>query len=172
MDRPAALLTDAFERVRDLVREVLDGADSALVHARVDADANSIAWLVWHLARVEDDHLAGVAGREQVWTEAGFADRFGLPFGVEEIGYGQSSDEVAQVRVDDPRLLVDYYDAVHERTREILAGLTDADYDRVVDEHWDPPVTAAVRLVSVVGDVTQHVGQAAFVRGMLERATS
>ncbi len=65
-------------------------------------------------------------------------------------------------------LLADYLGAVHGRTVEYVAGLTEADLDSVVDERWDPPVTLGVRLVSVVGDDLQHLGQAAYVRGLLE----
>jgi hypothetical protein len=59
---------------------------------------------------------------------------------------------------------------VHARTAGFLRGLTDNDLDRVVDENWDPPVTLGVRLVSVLDDDLQHVGQAAYVRGFLLHA--
>ena len=76
---------------------------------------------------------------------------------------------MAAVRVKSPELLTGYYDAVAERTAEYVGGLIDADLDRVVDEAWDPPVTLGVRLVSVIDDCAQHAGQAAFVRGIVER---
>jgi uncharacterized damage-inducible protein DinB len=165
----AALLTDAFSRIEEEVHGAVDGLSAEQLAYRLDAEANSIAWLVWHLTRVQDDHVAGVAGSEQVWIAQGWADRFGLPFRVRSIGYGHSSDEVAQVRVDSPKLLTGYYDAVAARTLEYVGGLTDADLDRVVDEAWDPPVTLGVRLVSVIDDCAQHAGQAAFVRGIVLR---
>lgn len=165
----AALLTDAFSRIGEEVHGAADGLSADQLAHRVDPGANSIAWLVWHLSRVQDDHVAGVAGGEQVWTTQGWADRFALPFRVGSIGYGHSSDDVAQVRVESPELLTGYYDAVAARTLEYVGGLTDADLDRVVDEAWDPPVTLGVRLVSVIDDCAQHAGQAAFVRGILER---
>lgn len=164
----AELLRELFGRVALDVRGAAEGLDvDALAH-RVDGTANSIAWLVWHLARVQDDHVAEVAGTEQAWTADGWVERFGLPFPVEAIGYGQSSDDVAAVRAD-ADLLLGYYDAVHERTLHYLAGLTDDDLDQVVDRRWDPPVTLGVRLVSVADDDLQHAGQAAFVRGIIER---
>jgi uncharacterized damage-inducible protein DinB len=163
----AELLADAFDRVRESVHAVVEGLSPDQLAARVGEHANSIAWLVWHLTRVQDDHVAGVAGEDQVWTSQGWAERFGLPFPPSSIGYGHSSDEVAQVRVEAPELLTDYYDAVHERTLAYVGGLTDADLDRVVDRSWTPHVTLGVRLVSVVNDDTQHVGQAAFVRGVI-----
>ena len=169
MATTSELLIDGFERVRDAVHEVLDGIDEDALTARLDPDANTIAWLVWHLTRVQDDHVAGVAGTEQRWTAAGWARRFDLPFDDAAHGYGQSSDEVAQVRDVSAEHLAGYYDAVHQATVDYLRGLGDADLDRVVDERWDPPVTAGVRLVSVISDDLQHAGQAAFVRGVLER---
>jgi uncharacterized damage-inducible protein DinB len=165
----AELLVDGFARIHGLVHRVVDGLDEDQLTARLDPGANSIAWLVWHLSRVQDDHVAEVAGTEQVWTAAGWAERFGLPFAPSVIGYGQSSDEVGQVRGVPAELLAGYHDAVHAASVAYVQKLTDADLDRVVDTSWDPPVTLAVRLVSVVSDDLQHVGQAAFVRGVLDR---
>lgn len=163
------LLVDAFGRVRDSVDRVLDGLDGEALLWRADADANPIGWLVWHLTRVQDDHVAGVADRPQVWTHDGWFERFALPYPVGDLGYGHSSDEVGRFSVTDPDLLRGYHEAVTAETNQVLAGLDDDDFDRVVDEQWDPPVTAAVRLVSVVNDVAQHVGQAAYVRGLIQR---
>jgi uncharacterized damage-inducible protein DinB len=163
------LLQDAFDRIRDQVRRVVDGASPDVLHARVDDEANSIAWLVWHLTRIQDDHVAGVAGTDQVWTSNGWADRFDLPFDATATGYGQSAEDVAALRVPSPDLLTGYHDAVHERTTAYLRTVTDGDLDRVVDDNWDPPVTLGVRLVSIVSDDLQHAGQAAYCRGILER---
>jgi uncharacterized damage-inducible protein DinB len=165
----AELLVDAFSRSHGLVRRVVDGLAEDALTARLDPDANSIAWLIWHLTRVQDDHVAEVAGTEQVWTAGGWVDRFGLPFEPDVIGYGQSSAEVGQVRGVSAELLAGYHDAVHAETVSYVHRLRDDDLDRVVDTSWDPPVTLAVRLVSVVSDDLQHVGQAAFVRGVLDR---
>jgi uncharacterized damage-inducible protein DinB len=163
----AELLTDAFGRVLESVHEAVDGLSAAQLAARLDQDANSIAWLCWHLARVQDDHLADAFGVEQVWP--GFMDRFGLPFGPGVIGYGQDSSQVALVQVSG-NLLTGYQDAVHEQTVALVSGVVDADLSRVVDERWDPPVTLGVRLISVISDCLQHAGQAAFIRGILLRA--
>jgi len=163
------VLLDAFGRVREATHGVLDGASRALLTWRVDEDANSIAWLVWHLTRIQDDHVADVAGVEQRWLAAGWYDRFGLPFAPEAHGYGQSSDEVGQVDVDGD-LLRGYFDAVDAATTGYVEGLRADDLDRIVDERWDPPVTLGVRLVSVVDDDIAHAGQAAYVRGLAERA--
>jgi len=163
------LLADALGRVREQIPGVVDGLGDDQLAWRPDPQANSIAWLVWHLTRIEDDHVAHVAGQSQVWAEEGWADRFGLPFPVAEHGYGHSSAEVSQVRAS-ADLLTGYHDSVAARTLDYVATLTPDDLDRVVDEHWDPPVTLGVRLVSVVNEVNAHLGQAQYVRGLLERS--
>lgn len=166
----SALLTEAFDHVRDTVHAAVADLTEDQLAARLDADANSIAWLVWHLTRVQDEHLAGVSDLDEVWTAAGWNDRFGLPFPDAAIGYGQSSADVAAVRVP-ADLLVGYHDAVHTQTVTYLRDdLPDDDLERIVDERWDPPVTLAVRLMSIVNDTTQHAGQASFVRGIVLRA--
>ena len=159
---------DAFGRVRDATHAVLDGVSRDVLTYRPDPDANSIAWLVWHLTRVQDDHVADVAGVEQQWTAGGWYERFDLPFPPEAHGYGQTRDEVGQVDVDGD-LLRGYFDAVHEATIRYVSGLRDEDLDRIVDERWDPPVSLGVRLVSVVDDDLEHAGQAAYIRGLAER---
>jgi len=163
------LLLTAFDTIEEVVRGTVDGIDPALLTARVDPDANTIAWLVWHLSRVQDDHVSEVAGTEQAYTANGWADRFALPFEPGAIGYGFSSEDVAATAVTDPQLLVGYHADVHRRTADFLRTLSADDLDRVVDENWSPPVTLGVRLLSVIGDDLQHAGQAAIVRGFLER---
>jgi hypothetical protein len=163
------ILVDAFGRIRDAVHGAVDGCSPAVLGYRPDDDANSIAWLVWHLTRIQDDHVADVAGSEQVWTAAGWVERFGLPFGPADHGYGHTTDEVGALTGISAELLVGYHDAVHDATVHYLRGLTPTDLDRIVDERWDPPVSLAVRLVSVVADDLEHAGQAAYVRGLAQR---
>jgi uncharacterized damage-inducible protein DinB len=165
----AELLADAFGRIRRVVHQAVDGLTAEQLAFRVDPGANSIAWLVWHLTRIQDDHVAGVAQAEQVWTADGWVERFGLPLDPRDTGYGHQADEVAAVRVGSGELLAGYHDAVHEQTTRYVERLGEADLARVVDRSWDPPVTLGVRLVSVIADDLQHAGQAVFVRGILQR---
>ena len=162
----AALLLELYGRIPPLARQVVDGLD---VDRLGDAPARatySIGWLVWHLARVQDHHVAELLEAEQLWCGGDWAQRFGLEPDPSNIGYGHSPDDVAAVRPDGPQVLVEYLDAVDQRTRELLAGVTPSDLDRIVDRRWDPPVTMGVRLVSIADDSLQHLGQAAYLRGM------
>jgi hypothetical protein len=159
------LLIDGFGRIREIVHDVLDGLTQADLDFRPGGAANSISWLIWHLTRVQDDHIAGAASLEQVWLAQGWAERCALPLDRADIGYGHSSNQVALVRLTRD-LLAGYHDATCDQTIAFLSGLTDADMDTVVDRRWDPPVTMAVRLVSVLADDLQHAGQAAYVKGL------
>ncbi|MEU2334372.1 DUF664 domain-containing protein [Streptomyces sp. NPDC006654] len=164
------ILIDGFGRIREEVHAALDGLDPDLLNRRPAAGTNSVTWLVWHLTRVQDDHVAEAFGLEQVWTAQGWAKRFGLDLPVRDHGYGHTAAQVAKVTVDSGDLLTGYHDAVHEQTLGALRGLAAKDLERVVDERWDPPVTLGVRLVSVLADDLQHVGQAAYLRGLLQSA--
>ncbi|QNS02483.1 mycothiol transferase [Streptomyces xanthii] len=165
--RSHEVLIDGYGRIREEVHAVLDGISVSDLHARPTAEANSVAWLIWHLTRVQDDHLADAADRDQVWRSQGWAERFDLPLPEADTGYGHSPKQVGEVRVESADVLREYYDAVHEQTMAFLAGLDDAALDRIVDTRWDPPVSLAVRLISVLSDDLQHAGQAAYVRGLL-----
>jgi hypothetical protein len=165
------LLLDAFGRMPEMVHGVLRGLTAEQLTYRVDPEANSIAWLVWHMSRIADDHVSEVAGRGQLWTAGGWAGRWRLPFEDDDTGYGHSSPQVAAV-TGRSQLLRGYFDAVQEMTVDYIRGLSDSDLDRVVDDRWDPPVTLGVRLVSVVGHNFEQTAQAAFIRGLLDRKVS
>jgi uncharacterized damage-inducible protein DinB len=166
----ADVLVDAFGRIRGVVHQAVDGRKPSELAFRPDSQANSIAWLVWHLTRIQDDHVADVAGTDQVWTARGWAERFGLPFDPSDTGYGHGTDDVAAVGVESGELLTGYHDAVYQETIRYVQGLADADLTRIVDTSWDPPVTLGARLVSVISDDLQHAGQAAYILGLAERA--
>jgi uncharacterized damage-inducible protein DinB len=166
------ILIDGYTRIQEEVHAAVEGLGPDDLNARPAADVNSIAWLVWHLTRVQDDHIADAFGLDQVWLTRNWEKRFGLELPRRDTGYGHSPAKVAKVRVDSADLLTGYYDAVHEQSLGVLRELPAKELERIVDERWDPPVTLGVRLVSVLSDDLQHVGQAAYVRGLLQSAAS
>jgi len=162
------MLLDLYGRVPDLIETTVDGLDAEQLTERPAPGANTLGWLVWHLTRVQDHHVADLLGQDQVWVRDDWAARFGLPADATDTGYGHSVEQVGAVRPDGPDALTGYLAAVGDRTRAYISALTAGDLDQVVDEGWDPPVTLGVRLVSVADDCLQHAGQAAYVRGLIE----
>ena len=114
---------------------------------------------------MQDLQLCDIAGIEQVWTRDGWDDRFGLDLAGNDHGYGHGPEDVGKVRAP-ADLLAGYYHAVHKVTLEYIASVTAEELSRVVDTHWTPPVTASARLVSIIDDCAQHLGQAAYIRGI------
>jgi uncharacterized damage-inducible protein DinB len=163
------LMIEAFGRVPHLVRGAVDGLDATDLAEAPAPGANTVGWLVWHLTRVQDHHVSELHGGDQLWVTGDWAPRFGLVPDAHNTGYGHGADDVPTVRPESAQVLIDYYDAVHERTIAFLGGVTPDDLDEVVDRRWDPPVTLGVRLVSVVDDDVQHAGQAAYARGIILR---
>ncbi|WTO38976.1 DinB family protein [Streptomyces achromogenes] len=166
------ILIDGYGRIREEVHAVLDGLGPEELHHRPAPDANTIAWLVWHLTRVQDDHIADAFDLDQVWLAQDWQKRFGLDLPRHDTGYGHTPAKVAKVRVESAELLTGYYDAVHEQTLGVLRTLAAKDLERIVDERWNPPVGLGVRLVSVLSDDLQHVGQAAYLRGLVQSAAA
>jgi uncharacterized damage-inducible protein DinB len=162
-------LKDAFGRLPDLVRDAVQDLSPEQLRWAPAETANPIGWLVWHLTRIQDGHIAELMDTRQLYVGDGWAEKFGLKADPSDTGYDHVPAEVAAVHPESWHVLVGYHSAVHERTMAYLDGLTNADLDDIVDERWDPPVTRGVRLVSVLDDDVQHAGQAAYVRGLLRR---
>ncbi|MGI8755578.1 MAG: mycothiol transferase [Acidimicrobiales bacterium] len=164
------LLADAFSRIHEQVASVTDGLGPDALRYRADPDANTIAWLVWHLTRAQDAQVADLADEDSVWRSDGWVDRFDLSLAPDATGYGASTDEVGALDGATTELLTGYHEATNLRTVAYLDRLTADELARVVDDSHDPPVTVAIRLVSVIGDCLAHLGQAAYVKGLADRA--
>jgi len=164
--KPSELLEDAFGRIDVIVSRVLKDLDAQTLNWRPEGTGNSIAWLLWHLCRAQDEQLAGVAGIQSVWSAGGYAARFAFELDPADTGYGHSAAQVGAVHIEETDLLHEYHLAVLAQSREFVRGVRDEDLDTVVDTRWDPPVTLGVRLISIVDDCVQHGGQAAYVKGL------
>lgn len=164
----ADLLIDEFEQIRDAVYPAVNGLSPDELAHRPDEESNSIAWLAWHLTRVQDQVVSSLSGREPVWTEQGWFDRFGLALDPSDAGYGHDAAMVGVVKSPAAQLL-DYFEDVHRRTVGWMRSLDDASLSKVLDGTSVPPATVESKLVAVIVDDLQHVGQAAYVRGLLPR---
>ncbi|MGD9618852.1 MAG: mycothiol transferase [Mycolicibacterium sp.] len=165
IDAARELLRDSFTRLIEHVDDLTDGLTDPVAHFRPTPRANTIAWLIWHSARIQDAQLCDIAGIDQVWFRDGWVDRFALDLPRDAHGYGHTPEDVAKVRASG-QLLAGYYHAVHRVSLEYVASVTSEELGRVVDRRWSPPVTASARLVSIIDDAAQHLGQAAYLKGI------
>ncbi len=169
LEHTRALLAEACTRIHDQVGSITDGIDGKILSFRIDVDANTVAWLIWHLTRAEDAQVASLADQDQAWHADGWADRFALSLDADDTGYGATTAQVGALDDVTIDLLTGYYESTHTRTRAYVDGLTGGELDRVIDDSYDPPVTVGARLVSIIEDCLAHAGQAAYVRGVAER---
>ncbi len=161
-------LLELYGRIPPLAADAVQGLTAEDLAWAPVPGANSVGWLVWHLTRVQDDHIAELLDEPQIWASGPWAERCGLEPDPSNTGYGHAPDQVDAVRPDSPGALLGYLREVDHRTSRFLETVTAAELDRVVDRRWDRPVTLGVRLVSIADDCLQHVGQAAYVRGLLQ----
>ena len=152
---------DAAHRLPELTGEQLN--------AHPENHPNSIAWLLWHTGREIDVQLSHLYGKPEVWES--FRERFDLGELGDSVGYGHTTEQARKIQVSDRQLLVDYLEACLRALADYINVLTETDLDEVIDTSWETPVTRGVRLVSIVDDATQHIGQAAYVAGAVTAAS-
>jgi hypothetical protein len=164
----AGLLQEMYGRILPLAERAVDGLDAEALGHRPATGANTIGWLVWHMGRGIDAQLSQLTGDAQLWVEGPWAERCGLDPDPANTGYGHTPEEVAAVKPEGPDVLIEYLRGAQARMEDFLSEMDPDQLDRVVDERWEPPVTLGVRLVSIADDCLQHVGQAAYIRGLID----
>ncbi|VEI24472.1 DinB superfamily [Rothia aeria] len=164
------VLSEAASRPATEAKALVDTLPAGVLNAHAGGHTNSIAWLLWHAGRQMDVQLAQLNGEPQVWHSQGFDARFNLSELGDTVGYGHTAEQARAVVVEDAALLAEYLGAATAALSEYIAGLSEADLDDVIDTSWTPHVTRGVRLVSMIDDAAQHVGQAAYATGILASA--
>lgn len=163
------LIVDGYDRLPDLVNEVLSGLRVADLDWPPRRRCNTLGWTVWHLTRVQDSQIAELMGQEQLWIRDGWHRKFKRAADPDDTGYGHTAREVGDFRSTSAAVQLAYLRAVVERTKRYLASLTPSDLDRELDEpEQQPPPTVGVRIVSVLTDCHQHAGEASYIRGLID----
>jgi hypothetical protein len=163
MGSGAIVFVDALGRVHETMHRMLgDITEDELVRE----PHPSIGWLAWRLTRVTDSIPSGMANREQLWVADGWAERFGMK--PEPYDFGRSHSHTRQQVKDlkcSSELLLDYHDAVYERTKAYFASLTDEELARELNEpQYTPLPTVSVRLVSWLENAMHNAGQIVYLK--------
>ena len=164
------VLREAASRPAAEAKALVNTLPEGALNAHAGGHTNSIAWLLWHAGRQMDVQLSQLTSKPQVWHRQGFDARFNLGELGDTVGYGHTAEQARAVVVEDAALLVEYLGAATAALSEYIAGLSEADLDDMIDTSWTPHVTRGVRLVSMIDDATQHMGQAAYAAGILASA--
>lgn len=162
-----SILRNAATRPAEAAQRLRGSLTPEVLNAHVGGHDNSVAWLLWHTGRELDLQTVDLAGTEEVWSAGGFAERTGIGAAGDAVGLGHSSEDARAIQSHNGDALVDYVDAATDALLHYISSLSEEDLDEVIDHNWDPPVTRGVRLVSMIDDAAQHVGQAAYAVGAL-----
>lgn len=163
------VLQDAFSRIHSTFLSTLRGLAPEDLYYSPNIECNTIAWLAWHLTRVQDRHIADLAEHEQEWILGKWFEEFGQSPAPANVGFGHTPEQVQNFTLPNLDLMLAYHDAVYFQSASYLKTITPTDLDRILDEpQYDPLPTIGVRLVSVISDNSQHVGQMAYLRGLIQ----
>jgi DinB superfamily len=167
---------------------LLEGISEEQLRLQAQPGTNTVAWLIWHMARTEDVAMnLLVAGRPQVLQEEDWPGR--LKLSRSDIGTGAADEEVADIsaKLDIPALLA-YRLAVGRRTREIVRTLRPEELAEPVpaaridellsvgalldDAHdlaafWRGKSKAYLLAMPATGHSLAHLGEAMSIRGRL-----
>ncbi|MBN1177477.1 MAG: DinB family protein [Dehalococcoidales bacterium] len=165
------LIAEVYRRMSREYENVLDGLTLGDLHKRPAPDANTIGWLLWHTARSYDRTLGDVMYGEQLWTKEGWYRKFNRSSDPDDTGYRHNFEEVGNLRIPDIRTLIDYQRAVIKASIEYVEKLTEEELDRECPLSTHPGTTASVgrRIIGNINDCYQHLGQAAYVRGLIQK---
>lgn len=133
---------------------------------------NSIAFLMWHAVRTEDNILHFILqGRAPLWNTGGWHERLHLPTRVQ--GTGMSTDESHAFRINDPELFMVYAEEVWSAYEAYLAGITDGGAELSTRMVMVKPLGEMPAIMSIgqvcISHLFTHYGEIALLRGQFNK---
>lgn len=161
------ILSEAAKRPFEAADRLRPHLTSEVLNGHPAGHPNSVAWLLWHTGREIDMQVATLTGGGEVWKRSNYDERLKLGEIGATLGFGHSDNEARAIETDDAEALLQYLEESSESLIHYINSLSEDELDHVIDSDWDPPVTRGVRLVSIIDDAAQHIGQAAYAVGAL-----
>lgn len=147
-------------------RQAAEGLSTEQLHFVPEGESHSIAWIIWHGARVEDLIVQQVLrGQRPEWETGGWAARTGLP--EKGFGTGQSAEEARAVRIADLEAFAAYAGQVAAHTQEYLSNLSDADLEREVQVGQRTETVGQCITLHLITHLNGHRGEINLLRGMM-----
>ena len=157
-------IADALAREQELLLEAVQDLTPDELGWRAGPEANPIGWILWHMIRVEDMWFQFFVQRKtEIWERDGWNETFGLP--TRDNGFGHTQEQVADFPVLDLAALLRYGEAVRQATLEYLETLGPDDY-AVVPREQRPEMSVGAIFRQIIGEVYQHQGHIAYLKGL------
>ena len=159
-------LTKMLKANRSMVRKALDGLSDEEVAKRPNSECNSMAWLLWHIARVEDSLVSAMDGSGELWAD-GWAEKCGISAETEGMGFGHKAEDLESFSVGSVEALKEYFGRTEKKVADYLASLSPEDLDKQVPAVMGEGTVALARHVQIlVNEALVHGGQIAYLRGL------
>ena len=148
------------------LKKAVDGLTPAELRWQPTLASNPISWIVWHMARVEDRWVNRVLrGGVELWISDGWHEKFGMS--EEAHGFGETADQVRAMPDVAMSDLLDYFDAVRQSTLAHLEQMTPLELGTTYPHPRLTGITGAWILGHILVEESQHLGQVAYIRGMI-----
>ena len=156
-------LNEAFEKLE----RTLDGLSEDEFHWRPALESNTIDWMVWHMARVEDNWInTRLRETVSIWDRDGWGER--IDVGESGNGYGQTAEEIRATPAFDVPLVMEYYRAVRKGTTDYFENeMQVEDLKKEVTHSRYDPISYAWVLGHLLCEEAEHLGQIEYLRGMM-----
>ena len=128
---------------------------------------NSIAWLIWHLTRIQDLSASARMGKDQAWVAEGFHAKFGMEADFMKFN-SFTPEELDAFPQMDAESLLGYYECARGYLTEYVNSLSASDLDAPVPPRPHGPENVGDALGITLADNTQHFGQIAFIMGVVK----
>jgi len=159
------LIKMSLEENRDYIARAIKDLSPDELAWRPKPHSNNIAFLLWHLARVEDLWINRlILGGKSMYETDGWYKKFKTP--AQDSGFGYDQAKLAAWPVPTPELLQSYTAAVREKT---LAFLKTTD-EKKLDEPKDfilNKATVGWALSHLISEIGEHSGQIGYLRGVM-----
>ena len=143
-----------------------EGLSNEQLHFVPEGQSHSIAWCMWHGARIEDLFFQQLfQQKKSEWETGGWAEKTGLP--EKGFGTGQSTDDARAVVITSLDNFRDYQRKVAELTDQFLGSLTDDDLKREVKMGERTETLGESINLHLVIHLNGHRGEINLIRGML-----
>ena len=163
-------IEDAFRVEHEFLMEAVQDLTSEELAWRPGPEANPMGWILWHMLRVEDMWFQFFIQRQtEIWEKDGWNEKFGMP--TRDNGFGHTQEQVDNFPVLDLAELLRYGDSVRAETLAYLKGLLPEDFD-VVPREQRPEMSVGAIFRQVIGEVYQHQGHIAYLKGLVRSSKS
>ncbi len=162
-------ISDCLTQTHIRLMATCEGLTDEQMKWRPAPTANSIGFILWHVARNEDGRISRTAGRkgdfeQDLWVSGGWFERFGQPETAPDPGDRLGLRSLA---IPVPEVLISYTKAVNARTAQFLESLDDARLNEHMGDR-EQQETVSDSLRHVIVHKNNHHGQIDYLRGLQE----